>query len=80
MDEEYIVVICPNCQGSVIIYKKQIKCGIFRHGVYKKTNKPIDPHLSQSKCEKLFRTKKVLGCCKPFKLNNENQPEVCDYI
>jgi len=77
---DYIIIICPHCQDPMIIDKKQIKCGIFRHAVYKKTNKSVNPHLSQEKCESLIAAKKVFGCCKPFKLNENNQPEICDYI
>ncbi len=79
-ETEYIIINCPHCQDSVIIYKKQIKCGIFRHAVYKKTNKPVNPHLPQNKCESLIASNKVYGCGKPFKLNDQNCPEICDYI
>jgi hypothetical protein len=80
MSKEYIIINCPHCYEPVIIYKNQIKCGIFRHAVYKKTNKPINSHLSQNKCESLIKSKKIFGCGKPFRLNNQNSPEICDYL
>lgn len=80
MSEDYLIINCPHCQDSVVIYKNQIKCRIFRHAIYKKTNKQVNPHMPQNKCEALVASNKVYGCCKPFRLNKENQPEICDYI
>ena len=80
MSEDYLIVNCPHCQDSIIIYKNQIKCRIFRHAVYKHNNKPVNAHLKQKKCEELITGNKVFGCCKPFRLNKENKPEICDYI
>lgn len=80
MSDAYLVITCPHCNELTMIDKKQIRCRIFRHAVYKNSNKPVDPHLSRQKCESLVKHKKVFGCCKPFRLNNENVPEICDYI
>lgn len=80
MSEEYIIVNCPHCEDIIIIYKNEINCKIFRHGIYKNSKKQIDPHLSESKCKSLVKSKKVYGCCKPFKLNHLNNAEICDYI
>jgi hypothetical protein len=79
-DNNYIIVACPHCQDLILIYKSQIRCRIFRHGVYIKTNKPIKPHLSQKECNSLLSSKKILGCAKPFRLNDENKTEICEYI
>jgi len=79
-DNNYIIIHCPHCQDPILIYKNQLRCRIFRHGAYKKTNKPIKPHLSQKECESLLSSNKIIGCAKPFRLNNLNQPENCDYI
>jgi len=80
IDEEYIVVNCPHCEDTIIIYKNEINCRIFRHAVYKKSKRPVNPHLSESKCKSLIKSKKVYGCCKPFKLNDSDKAEICDYI
>jgi hypothetical protein len=76
----YIIIECPHCKCSIIIYENEINCRIFRHGVYKDTNEPVNPHLDQISCENLVDSGRVFGCCKPFRLNNENIPEICEYI
>ena len=60
------IVICPHCKDPIII--QNINCGIFRHGVFKKTGKQLNPHLFQSTCEYLFNSKMIYGCGKPFKI------------
>lgn len=81
------IIVCPHCNEPVIIHK--LNCGIFRHGVVKKTKKPIHSHLNQVLCDELVNKKLIYGCGKPFRLKiiqNENeQPptievHVCDYI
>ena len=82
---ENILVKCAQCSDLVIINKKDFNCKIFRHGVYKKDNKQIDPHLNKEECDRLFKEKLIYGCGKPFKLfiNKEEEKywtEKCDYI
>ena len=72
-----LTVICPYCKEPVIIEK--INCGIFRHGVNKKTGKQINPHLEKAKCDRLVSKCKIFGCGRPFRLVN-NEAVVCDYI
>jgi hypothetical protein len=64
---------------------QRINCGIFRHGVIKKTNKPIPPHLNKVLCDELIKKNLIFGCGKPFQIiKNENEESmdvsVCDYI
>lgn len=76
-----IYVICPHCSEPIIIEK--LNCGIFRHGMYKKSGKQIHPHLSKSKCIQLLQKKQIVGCGKPFRVvssENTHQAIVCDYI
>jgi len=80
MEEDYIIINCPHCQESIIIYKNEINCRIFRHAVFKHNDEPVNPHLSESDCENLVATGQVFGCCKPFQLNDQNIPEICGYI
>ena len=78
-----IIVECPHCKMNILIYEKEIKCGIFRHGVYMKTYKQIDSHLPQSECEHLVKKKLIYGCGKPFKLvehDSAYHAVICDYI
>ena len=80
MKKEFIV-ICPNCDEPVIIEKK--RCGIFRHGVYKKNNKNIHPHTNKIKCDNYISKKLIYGCGKPFQIKiiqNEIKVCICDYI
>lgn len=79
-NQDYIVINCPHCEDLIFIFRKDFKCKIFRHAVYKDTNKSVNSHMSQNKCESLVKANKVYGCCKPFKLNKDNKPEICDYI
>jgi hypothetical protein len=81
-----LCVICPHCNETILIQK--IQCGIFRHGVIKKTNKPIPPHTNKKKCDKLIMKREIYGCGKPFSIQiieNENEEptidvKICDYI
>lgn len=77
------IVECPHCNGSIVITK--LNCGIFRHGVVKITNKPIDPHMNKSSCEKLILDRLIYGCGKPFQIvtndtSNTYIVSKCDYI
>lgn len=76
-------IICPHCNFYVEI--EQINCAIFRHGVYKKSNKQINPHLDKLSCDELVKLDKIYGCGKPFKLTfdattNGWIANICDYI
>lgn len=79
-EEEHIVIECPHCKDSIIIYKKEFNCRIFRHGSYKKDGKQIDPHSPKEICNKLVENNQIYGCGKPFQLNGDNKPEICGYI
>lgn len=72
-----IIVTCPHCHDPVIILK--IKCGIFRHGTFKKTGKQMKPHLDQSACELLIKNDAIYGCGKPFRIV-DGAAIVCEYI
>ena len=81
--EEYIIVNCPHCDQLIMTYLKEFNCKIFRHGIYKKSYKQIDPDLKKEECDRLFSEKLIYGCGKPFKLSvndNNYKAEVCDYI
>ena len=84
MKKEFIV-ICPNCNEPILISK--INCGIFRHGIIKKTNKPIHPHLNKILCDKLVSKGLILGCGMPFRVSILQKDNIqiievitCDYI
>ena len=73
---------CPHCHNDIIVAKKELNCKIFRHGVYIKTGKPMNPHMNQLKCVWLAKTKQIYGCGKPFRVVNGTPMyvEICDYI
>ncbi len=81
-----ICVVCPHCDTPLLISK--LRCGVFRHGVIKKTNKPIPPHTTKNRCDELLKKKLIYGCGKPFQIKmiqNSNEEQiidvsVCDYI
>lgn len=70
-----MIINCPHCNISIII--EEMRCGIFRCGMYKDTFKQVDPHLSKVECDKLGD--KIYGCGKPFQIKN-NEVIKCDYI
>ena len=81
--EEYINIKCPHCELEIIIYKNEINCGIFRHGVMKDSGIQVGPHSSKEECDDLVKNELIYGCGKPFSLskkNNEYCIEKCDYI
>ena len=78
-------VECPSCGDLIEI--KEIKCAIFRHGVFKDTLESIDPHSSKKLCDELVYRNFIFGCGKPFRIiieveNNEAKYKAikCDYI
>ena len=81
--EDYII-ICPHCHCSILVDRKAINCGIFRHGVLISNHQPIDPHLSKEECDRLFTSGLIYGCGKPFRVIVEDgekiKSEICDYI
>lgn len=78
--EEDIIVMCPHCNDPILIELKQLRCGIFRHAVYKHNQQQVDPHLSYLKCKDLLRKNKVIGCCKPFQVTEDHRAVPCDYV
>ena len=81
-NDPFIVITCPHedCRMSVLIYHHEINCRIFRHAVYIASGEQVPPHLDKQACEELVRKQLVWGCCKPFRLNEQQLPEICDYL
>lgn len=72
-----MIVNCPHCYQMIWI--EELNCRIFRCGIIKKTGEQIPPHSTKKDCE-IFVSDGVYGCAKPFKINEKNQVEKCDYI
>ena len=84
-DDLYYIVECPHCLEDIVIYKNEVNCGIFRHGVYRSSLQPIPPHLGREECDRLFNNEEIYGCSKPFKVIKKESIDglevcVCDYI
>lgn len=72
---------CPHCNSY--IYIEKINCGIFRHGVFIKNNKQIDPHSSKKICDSYINDNLIYGCGKPFqiiKIRDKYKIIKCGYI
>lgn len=83
IDDVYFFFLCPHpeCLGPVLVKRNEVNCKIFRHAVFKSTNKQVNPHLPKEKCDELLQKDLIYGCCKPFLLDIENDKvEICDYI
>jgi len=81
MKSKDFTVICPHCKLYVMI--QEINCAIFRHGVMKKNNNQMNPHLSKEECDRYVKEDLIIGCGKPFRLileKDEYIAEICDYI
>ena len=80
-EEKEFYINCPHCNDIIIIEK--LNCRIFRHGIYKDSNKQINPHASKNVCEQLIKNNEIYGCGKPFKIdiiNNVHIASICEYI
>ena len=76
-----IEVQCPHCNGTVIV--EQLNCKIFRHGIFKKNGKQIDPHAKKEECNEYIEKDLIYGCGKPFRViekEDKYEAEICDYI
>lgn len=87
MKEDPLCIECPHCKDLVVVYRHEIRCKIFRHGVFKDTMKQMDPHTPKELCDAFAREDKIYGCGKPFQLvekikeNKQTyEPEICGYI
>lgn len=84
--ELYFLVPCPHCQELIQIYKKELNCKIFRHGVFKTNGQNINPHMSEVNCKNLIEKNLIYGCAGPFKIRfidiemTQIIAEKCPYI
>ena len=74
-----LFIICPNCEGSIVVSTNEINCSIFRHGIFKSNSLQIPPHSSEINCTKWINNSMIYGCGKPFKIVGE-YVERCAYI
>lgn len=55
-----------HCSEYIIIEK--MNCGIFRHGVFIKTGKQIDPHANKTVCDNYIKKRKYMDVENHIKL------------
>jgi hypothetical protein len=80
MSQKDIVFVCLHCSEPFIIREQEFNCRILRHGVYRATMEPMNPHASREECERLVRDNLIYGCGKPLRITNTNALEICEYI
>jgi hypothetical protein len=77
-------LVCPHCEGTIIVLHNELNCRIFRHGVYLANGEPIPPHSPQVECERLVAQNLIAGCGKPFRVVTQDDGSelavVCEYI
>ncbi len=81
-DEDYVFQ-CLHCKQPFVIAAKDFNCKILRHGVFRVTNQPMNPHAAKEECERLVKEEKIYGCGKPLRIVKQNESyilEICDYI
>ena len=76
---EDIITYCPHCGDIVAIPRNQTNCRIFRHGIRTDTWQQVNPHLPKSECDALVKQGLVIGCCKPYELNENDEAVICAY-
>lgn len=83
LENDFYSFLCPHCLNDIMVYKTELNCRIFRHGIYRESYKQIDPHASKLLCDELVMKNKVIGCAKPFEIINDINGNlvaiICDY-
>ena len=64
----------------ILVYQHELNCQIFRHGVYKMNNQPINPHAPREECDRLALEGLIHGCGRPFIYRGAGDAVACDYI
>ena len=73
-----MIIQCPYCNQMIEII--ELRCRIFRCGIYKITYKQINQYLSKEVCLQLVKDNAIYGCGNPFLINNLLNAEKCDYL
>jgi hypothetical protein len=77
------IFACPWCNTFIVVASADFNCQIFRHGCYKASGEPINPHSTKEQCENFLNSGVVNGCCKPFQIINVADcyyATCCEYI
>jgi hypothetical protein len=79
MSDEVFKLRCPRCRIQIEVLAKNMRCRVFRCGVYKKSLRPINPHSSLKACTKMLNDDLIYGCTQPFKILQNMEVIICDY-
>lgn len=77
-----IMVECPHCGGSILIFRTELNCRIFRHAVFKASGVQINPHTAKDICDLYREQGHILGCGKPFEvvcIGGKEIAQACEY-
>ena len=80
------VFTCLHCGQPFVVRAAEFNCRILRHGVYRATMEPMNPHAPREECERLVATGAIYGCGKPLRIMNQKDAsgnyvvEICEYI
>ena len=77
--DNYIIINCPHCNEYIFIYRNEINCAIFRHGIIKESFNQINPHAPKQQCDEYINNNQIYGCGKPFRIVND-KAVICEYI
>jgi len=74
-----MIINCPHCNISIEL--TEIRCGIFRCGIFKKDFTQIPPHSTEEECDNYNKENLIYGCGKPFQIIFPNFIiQKCNYI
>ena len=81
MDNDMLVFNCVWCGNIITVVLKDLNCKIFRHAIYKNNYEQVNPHMSESECNRLVISDSDM-CCKPFEIieiDNKYYVKKCEY-
>ena len=78
-DLDAFVFPCPHCGLLVQVPRTEIRCSIFRHGVWRRDFGFCPPHASKRECDQWIEEELIWGCGKPFRFTGESVT-LCGYI
>ena len=64
------LIQCPSCNRPIEVLA--VKCGIFRCGVYKKSQRQLGSHAKEEYVKRMLEQDKIYGCGNPFKVDKKS--------
>lgn len=79
LESDSFLFPCPHCKELCLVPRELIRCTIFRHAVFKRDFRFVNPHATREECEAWLRDGLVYGCAKPFTFDGVTVRK-CGYI